>query len=268
MLHLLVATSALVAGKHSSVTQPVLKLRGGVGLDASTAANVGMGLIAANGLYTGLAPGPASEAYGVKDPSFTLQQMIKAVGYTQVAAAVFAFCSLKGVPLPAALAWGQVPWLLLTIDNILNKTPEKMGQPMAGQFLLLAIGLATSYCGFTDTSATNAALFSAAWQALNGVIFALAPGKGAEAWGLAADTKVTLMMKNFGWTLTGGAALVYSVASGTEITKAVGYLFALMMASLVDLTYFSGFFEAMGADKTPAAVWGAIQATVVAATLF
>ena len=71
-----------------------------------------------------------------------------------------------------------------------------------------------------------------------------------------------------GWTLTGGAALTYAVASGVGATTAVGYLFATMMASLVDLTFVAGFFETMGADKTPAAVWGAIQAAVVAATLF
>ena len=41
----------------------------------------------------------------------------------------------------------------------------------------------------------------------------------------------------------------------------------VMLASLVDMTFISGFFEAMGADKTPAAVWGAIQAAVVATTL-
>jgi hypothetical protein len=171
------------------------------------------------------------------------------------------------MPLGAALAWSQVPWLLLVLENLANGVPAKMGMPNAGQYLLLAINGATAYCGFSGTSVTTAATASAAWQALNGVIFALAPKKGAEAWGLDADEKVTLMMKNFGYSLAMGAALLYAVTSGTEIAKSIGYYFLGMMASLVDLTFISGFFDTMGADKGPAAVWGAIQAAVVAATL-
>jgi hypothetical protein len=226
-----------------------------------------MGLIGANGVYCGLAPGPACEAYGVKGASYTLEQMVKSVGFTQISAAIFGLMLLKGSPLAAALGWAQVPWILLVLQNLWNGVPGKMGMPDAGQYLLLVINSATAYCGFTDTSATLAATLSAGWQALNGIIFALAPGKGAEAWGIDADEKVTLMMKNFGYTLAQGALLIYAAASGTETTKAVGYSFLVMLASLVDMTFISGFFEAMGADKTPAAVWGAIQAAVVATTL-
>ena len=42
---------------------------------------------------------------------------------------------------------------------------------------------------------------------------------------------------------------------------------AVDRASLVDLTFVSGFFEKMGAEKTPAYIWGAIQTGVAAATL-
>jgi len=268
MLALLVATTALTTGKHTASMQPVLKLRGGLaGIDAGTAASVGMGLIAANGVFTGLAPGPASEAYGVKDASYTLQQMVKSVGYTQVATAIFAFMILNGAPLPAALAWSQIPWLLLILDNLFNDVPTKMGMPVAGQYLLLAINSATAYCGFTDTNMAIVAPAIAGWQALNGLIFALMPGKGAEAWGMAADEKVTLMMKNFGYTLTMGAALLYFVHEGVAASTAVGYAFLIMMASLVDMTFIAGFFEKMGAEKTPAYIWGAIQAGVAATTL-
>ena len=41
----------------------------------------------------------------------------------------------------------------------------------------------------------------------------------------------------------------------------------IALLSLVDMTFVSDFFGVMGADKTPAAVWGAIQAAVIAGTL-
>ena len=109
-----VSTLVLSTGKRSAV-QPVLQLRGGLaGMDAGTAAKVAMGVYGANGVYFGLAPGPACErltrACGVSGASYTLEQMAKAVGYMQVVAATFGLCLLNGVPLAAALGWSQVAW--------------------------------------------------------------------------------------------------------------------------------------------------------------
>ena len=85
-------------------------------MDAGTAAKVAMGVYGANGVYFGLAPGPACErltrACGVSGASYTLEQMAKAVGYMQVVAATFGLCLLNGVPLAAALGWSQVASLL------------------------------------------------------------------------------------------------------------------------------------------------------------
>ena len=52
MFSLLVATTALTTGRDQSALRPALALRGGLaGVDASTAATLGMGLIGANGVY-------------------------------------------------------------------------------------------------------------------------------------------------------------------------------------------------------------------------
>lgn len=132
---------------------------------------MGATLTCLNGLYCGIAPGPASEAYGLKDASFEIVQMIKvaslpsqhspasprsvtsrslrrtltrrlsllhiacpirissqSLGYTFAGIAILALAMLKGVPFSTAFGWSNLPWLLLSLDNIWNGTAEKMGQ--------------------------------------------------------------------------------------------------------------------------------------------
>ena len=97
-----------------------------------------------NGLYCGLAPGPAAEAYGLPGPvDFKIVEIIKSMGYTFVSVAVLALSVLKGVPLNQAIMWSVVPWTLLSLDNLWNGTAKKMGQPEGAPLLLLAINIAT-----------------------------------------------------------------------------------------------------------------------------
>tara|TARA_B100000780_G_C20686692_1_gene273150 strand:+ start:173 stop:409 length:237 start_codon:yes stop_codon:yes gene_type:complete len=67
------------------------------------------------------------------------------------------------------------------------------------------------------------------------------------------------------------AVLMYAVVSGIVTTTAIGYSFVVLVVSLVDMAYISGergLFRAMGAGlHSSVAVWGVIQAGIVAATL-
>merc|ERR1719174_1138104 len=152
------ATAQAATLVKSTKAQPVLKLRGGLGgVDAGMVAKVGAGLTLANGAYCGLAPKPASEAYGLADADFNIIQMIKSLGYTCVSLALLAFLVINGTPVGTAIAWAQVPWIVLGLDNVWNGTAEQMGQPAFAPLLLLAINAATAYCGFTDTAMPLAA---------------------------------------------------------------------------------------------------------------
>ena len=263
-----IALIAFCAVANAANLKPALQLRGGLaGLDSTTVATVGASLFCANGIYCGIAPGPASEAYGLKDASFEVTQVIKYLGYTFVAFSILALAVLKGVSVNRAIAWAQVPWILVGLDNIWNGIAKKLGQPDFAPFLLLAINCATAYCGFTDTSMPLAATLNAAWCGLNGVFFALKPDKGAEAWGMKADAKFEAMMKNMGYALTACAVLTYYVANGADITTAIGYAFVPTLLSIIDQLLVSKGFETLGADPAPAYVWGAIQMAVIAGTL-
>ena len=221
----------------------------------------------ANGVYCGLAPEPAAAAYGVDKPDFTMLQIIKSMGYTFVSSAILAILVLNGMGVGKAIAWSAVPWLLQSLDNIWNGTAKKMGQPEQAPLLLLAINCAVMYCGFTDTNTDLAAKCFAAWCGANGVYLALQPEKGAEAWGVKTDAKLAAMMKNFGYALAAYAALVYFLNDGAATTTAIGYSWAIMLASIADGLFVSKTFENVSSDKQPAYIWGAIQAFVVAATL-
>ena len=224
-------------------------------------------LTCANGAYCGLAPEPAAEAYGLKAPSFEITQMIKSLGYTFTGIAIFALSMLNGVSFANAFAWSNLPWILLSLDNIWNGTAKKMGQPAFAPLLLLAINVACFYCGITDTNVATAALGLSGWMTLNGALFALLPSKGLEAWGMSPEPKLNAMMKNMGYSLLSNAVMVYQVNSGTEIGAAFGQSFIVMIANLLDQLFVSKGFEALEADPIPAYVWLAIQAGVVACTL-
>ena len=75
---LLVASLSVASANHNKAAlRPALKLRGGLaGVDASTAATVGAWLGTVNGVYCGIAEGPACEAYGVDNPSFNMLQIV------------------------------------------------------------------------------------------------------------------------------------------------------------------------------------------------
>jgi hypothetical protein len=282
VLSLAAGTSAITPAVRP---RAALKLRGGMGpIDASTAATVGAGLMAANGVYCGLAPTPAAQAYGLESPSFKVTQMIKSLGYTGVAIAILAIAMLKGMPLAAAFGWSNVPWILLSLDNIWNGTAEKMGQPKFAPLLLLAINSAACYCGLTDSYMPTAAAALAAWTAANGALFAVMPSKGLEAWGMKPETNfrslyerresekeattLNAMMKNFGYSLLASAVLTYSVASGNaDIEAAVGYVFSVLLVNIVDMLLVSKTADSLTADKKPLYAWAVIQAGVVAATL-
>ena len=63
------------------------------------------------------------------------------------------------------------------------------------------------------------------------------------------------------------AALVYFLNDGAATTTAIGYSWAIMLASIADGLFVSKTFENVSSDKQPAYIWGAIQLFVVAATL-
>ena len=88
----LAVCSGLVMKKSNAVPLPsVLKLRGGIGgADPTTVAKYASGLLLANGAYCAIAPGPATEAYGMANPKFEIVEMVKALGMSQTAAAVLA----------------------------------------------------------------------------------------------------------------------------------------------------------------------------------
>ena len=52
----------------------------------------------------------------------------QSLGYTFAGIAILALAMLKGVPFSTAFGWSNLPWLLLSLDNIWNGTAEKMGQ--------------------------------------------------------------------------------------------------------------------------------------------
>ena len=87
-------------------------------VDAVTAAKVGTALAGINGLYCGLAPEPAAEAYGVKPASFELVEMIKTLGYSFVSSALLSILVLNGMGLGMAMAWSTLPWILSSLDGI------------------------------------------------------------------------------------------------------------------------------------------------------
>lgn len=266
MLAMLATAGASLAADKS--VRPALKLRGGLaGVDPKMAATVGSTLFGINGVVCGLAEGVATEGYGVKDASYNIQQMVKSLGFTFISFAVLAISLLKGVPFSAAFGWGCLPWLLLTISNILNGVPAKMGMPIAGQYLLLAINAASMYCGLTDTAMPLAAKLNAGWTLLNGVAFALVPKMGAKGWGLVEDDKFAAIFKNFGYSLVAMGTLIMSTATGVAVEQAVGYAMIPMLVSLLDGLYINKGFDTLNADKVPAYVWGAIMTTVIALTL-
>jgi hypothetical protein len=260
---MLASLSAAVAAVE---IKPILQMRGGM-VDAATAAKVGTALVGINGLYCGIAPKPASQAYGLKDASFEVVEMIKGLGYTFVSIALLSILSLSGMGLGMAFAWSSVPWVLQNLDNLLNGTGAKMGQPVWAPLLLLGIVCAASYCGVTGTAMPLAAQLYAGWCVLNGAFFAIAPAKGSESWGMKADDKFNAMFKNFGFSLVSFAVLLFSLAAGVDAPKAVGYSFAVMLVNIVDALFVSKTFDALEADKAPAYVWAAIQASVLGLTL-
>jgi hypothetical protein len=265
---LLAALSTTGALKLDKAVRPVLKLRGGLaGVDPALAATVGSTLFGINGVVCGLAEGVAAEGYGLTDPSYNIQQMVKSLGYTFASFAVLALSLLKGVPFGSAFGWSVVPWLLLTVSNILNGVPAKMGMPAAGQFVLLAINTASCYCGMTGTAMPLAAKLNAGWTMLNGVMFALMPKMGAKAWGLEEDDKFCAIFKNFGYSLVAMGTLIMATATGVDVSTAVGYGMIPMIASLADGLFVTKGFDTLNADKVPAYVWGVIMATVAALTL-
>lgn len=249
--------------------RPMMKLRGGVGpIEPAMAATVGSSLFALNGVYCGLAPLPACEAYGVKDASFNVEQMVKNLGYTAIGFAILAIGVLKGVPLNKAFGWANLPWVLLTLENIWNGVTTKMGIPAAGQYLLLAINAFGLYTGLTDTLMPNAAYGIAGWCALNGAFFALNPAAGASAWGLKnADEMFLTMMKNFGYSLVGYATLLYLLTSGMDAPAAIGYAFIPNALSIIDGLFVSKGFIKMGSPPEPGYVWLAIMGAVIASTV-
>ena len=236
-------------------------------VDAVTAAKVGTALAGINGLYCGLAPEPAAEAYGVKPASFELLEMIKSLGNSFVSSALLSILVLNGMGLGMAMAWSTLPWILSSLDGIWNGTNKKMGMPDFAPYLFLSVCAAAAYCGWTDTSMPLAAKLFAGWNGLNGALFAIAPAKGAESWGMKGDAKFNAMFKNFGYTLLSYAALIVSLVQGVDAPKAVGYSFAVMLVSLIDGLFVSKTFEDVSDDKMPAYIWMAIQSAVVGLTV-
>jgi hypothetical protein len=264
----LASSLAFASADSAKAVRPALKLRGGLaGVDPATAAMVGTVLTGVNGAYCGIAPEPAAQAYGMKSVPFEVVQIIKSLGYTFISAAILAVLSLKGKDLGTALASSSVPWVILTLDNIWNGVAAKMGQPAFAPIMLLAINVAVLYCSFTGTAVPLAANLYAGWCALNGMFFALAPEKGAEAWGMKASAQFAAMMKNFGYSLASFAVLLASLANGVGAPQAIGYSFAVMLLSILDGLFVSKTFEVVSDDKTPGYVWMVIQAAVIALTL-
>jgi hypothetical protein len=269
LLALGATTATELKHNNANALRPALKLRGGVGpVEPAMAATVGCSLFALNGVYCGLAPAPAAAAYGVGQTSFNLEQMIKNLGYTFIGFAILALGVLKGVSFNKAFGWSNLPWVLLTLENIWNGVTDKMGIPVAGQYLLLAINSFGLYAGLTDTLMPAAAVGISAWTALNGAFFALNPGAGASAWGLKdADEKFLVMMKNFGYALFGYATLTYLLATGMDVSSAVGYAFIPNALSIIDGLFVSKGFLKMGSPPEPGYVWLAIMGAVIASTV-
>jgi hypothetical protein len=240
------------------------RLRGGdlAGIPAATVAKVGATLVGINGVYVGLAPEPASKAYGLDSASFEMTEIIKNIGYTFASMAIAALVQLNGGSFANAFGWANVPWLLLTLGNLLDGTSAKMGIPAAGTYLLLAINAAGTYCGLTNTGMPLAALLNAVWCGFNGLFFALLPSKGLEAWGLASDSKTDAVFKNFGYALASFGVMTAALAKGADVTTAFAYSCIAFLVGLGDMLFVSKTFDALGSPKEPGYAWIAIMAAV------
>merc|ERR1711998_452629 len=127
--------------------------------------------------------------------------------------------------------------------NILNATPQKFGAPVAGQYLLGAVCLATAYPCFTGADWAEGAIKGfVGWNVLNGLGFFLAPEPSLKAWGLTDCTESEyFMMSSFGSFVLSSAVLTACIGIfGLDAPKSIAYSFLPLLANLVKTNFITG----------------------------
>lgn len=253
---------------NERAVRPVLALRGGLGgVEGQAVAVVSACVTGAHSVYCGLAPEAACRAYGMPRPNFAVAQLVRACGCTGWSSIVLILSLMYGVSTNQAIAWALLPLAILTLDNILNKNGQQMGQPAYAQPLLLGITLVTMYCAFLNVGMPFAAFINAGWAMLNGAAAVIAPVTTARAWGLGGDMRFIAMFKNLGWNLSAYAVLLYLVANGEDVVTAVGYYWAVNGMGLIEQKLLSGSFDYLGVDDGPLFVWVFLTSVFVVFTL-
>jgi hypothetical protein len=267
---LAVSVDALVVKK-----EPVMKLRGGLaGIDANQVANVVMGLSAANAGVMALAPKKAGEMYGVASTKWT-DFFAQWAGIIMAGQTLSAFLSIvNGMPMAEALAWGFLPSIVFSIQDLLNdRMVGEMGMGDAAKYMppLVNLLLTAALAGKIPGVDTDLAMkITVGWTGANGIFGYVATDKWMESWGGSGLTAVDKgMAKLMAQTMIGMAAYVGSAAfGGKSALESFGVMMGAYAAMSIDGSYISKTMEAMGVDPNKALFWTIIQLVTVGAIFF
>ncbi len=159
------------------------------------------------------------------------------------------------------------------VASLINGESQKMKTKSDGVVAWLAVNSAVLYGLWKDAEwATTAVKAIAALGLLSGGIMALDPLKGLQLYGREVtpplSTEFSLLIESYGSILAGGAVMMMAHASGTDVTKAIGYGFIPLVLVLAKSVFVTKKYQQANMDTAPLIGWIVIASTIIATLCF
>ena len=241
-LRLLIAMLAVagVSGKHFSPTfsTKALKIRGGAGpLDPTATAKAYALAAGAQSTITLLGPDKALGAYGLptNEPATTLL-VIQASAVIINTVVLIGSRLLKELSFHDAIGYSCVPYVLLTVHNLMNGKLKRVGKPNICGLLLIALNSWTAYAAFTGADYADTLIKLYGYNsALNAAILFLAPATALKMWMINGSSEATIFItKELGAALAAHAAVVLLP---NDLLKAVGICAVAFFVHFLDAMF-------------------------------
>jgi hypothetical protein len=205
------------------------------------------------------------QAYGIQNPLPFGTWQVKAAGGMQLSMAITGLNLLSGATLKKSVFWGELPMLYMGLSDLFNGNAAKLGfASPAGTYLFLAMSAAILYSIHTDADyADNVITAVCAFKAFNAVVGYLAPKPMMKLWGVTvSDEREINMAKVDNAMMAMQVAPILAIQQGHDVTKAIGYAWAIALMLHIDGLYVS---KDMGhMDAKPLQIWMVLQALILA----
>jgi hypothetical protein len=185
---------------------------------------------------------------------------------------LMAYCLLfkKNTSVNAAIAVGQLPFLLTMVGDFLNGESKDIGMPQAPQMLVTALSAFLAHSCLAGASYVDDVVKAfAVWITLNGISCSLFVDAACKLWGLGVpDPNTRLAVKQLGFSFLGMGALIFALNQGIDAKIAIGYSWIPMLAMMIDMNFITKEVETLDMPPGPVLLWLAMTAVFVATLAF